>query len=222
MDKSIGVGSIIGLIIFSTLYVLQSTNFTKSQKIILFLFVIFPPLQWVSILILKYYNKYNRENTKEFKTVLKQKSIVENLTELNQKGLITNEEYYSKIEKIESEKAEINLKNLKEYKQLANLRESGILTTEEFETKVLLLKGKLTKLNKSSLNDKNIEYRIVDGYSEGFAVIINNDLDYGFIDLEKNIVIDFIFDYAENFKNGYAKVKFKGVFKTINYEGTII
>ena len=65
MDKNIGIGVIIGLLTFSSIYVWQSKNFSKTQKIILLISVVFAPLQWIGILIFSLYNKVNLENSPE-------------------------------------------------------------------------------------------------------------------------------------------------------------
>ena len=66
MENNIGVGLIVGLVIASSLYVWNSKDFTKEQKIFLLVCIIFPPSQWVFILIILAYNK-NKENNSEEK-----------------------------------------------------------------------------------------------------------------------------------------------------------
>ena len=73
MDKSIGVGLIVGGVIASSLYVYQSDKFTKAQKAFLLICIIFPPLQWISILILLGINNYRIQNSPE---VLKEKQVI--------------------------------------------------------------------------------------------------------------------------------------------------
>ena len=100
MDKSIGVGLIVGGVIASSLYVYQSDKFTKAQKAFLLICIIFPPLQWVSILIILGINNYRKQNSPE---VLREKQTVKetnsfddrikSLKELKDKELLTEEEY---------------------------------------------------------------------------------------------------------------------------------
>ncbi|MAX51550.1 MAG: hypothetical protein CMH22_06180 [Methylophaga sp.] len=100
MDKSIGVGLIVGGVIASSLYVYQSDKFTKAQKAFLLICIIFPPLQWISILILLGINNYRIQNSPE---VLKEKQVIKEansfddriklLKELKDKELLTEEEY---------------------------------------------------------------------------------------------------------------------------------
>jgi hypothetical protein len=62
MNENIGVGLIVGLAIGTSLYIWNSDNFTKPQKIGLVCCIIFPPMQWGSILLVLAYNKYQSEN----------------------------------------------------------------------------------------------------------------------------------------------------------------
>ena len=100
MDKSIGVGLIVGGVIASSIYVYQSDKFSKAQKVFLLICIIFPPLQWISILILLGINNYRIQNSPE---VLKEKQVIKEansfddriklLKELKDKELLTEEEY---------------------------------------------------------------------------------------------------------------------------------
>lgn len=137
MENNIGVGTIIGLVIASSLYVWNSQNFTKNQKIILLIFIVFPPLQWISILLVLVYNNFINQNKPETKL----NSAKENLTELKNKGLLTIDEYNSKVEKIEIQRNDYDIKNSIEYKQLKSLFDSGILSHDEFNSKIQLLKN---------------------------------------------------------------------------------
>lgn len=214
MDNSIGIGLIVGLITASSIYVWNSDEFTKEQKVFLLIAVVFAPVQWLGILVIKYYNKHKFEKTPERKTEKKLDSNISNLTELKDKGILTDEEFKTKVAKINDEKDEQCLKNSLEYRQLQSLLDGGVLTKEEFDNKVSLLKNKHKVIIK--------DFRIVNGFSEGLALAINSELDYGFVDNEGNIVILFKFDHAENFINGIAKVKYNGEFKNINKKGEFV
>lgn len=144
MNDNIGVGLIVGLVTASSLYVWNSKNFTKVQKIFLLIFLIFPPLQWVSILLVLVYNKFQIENSSKATTAKKNidseinlYSAKTNLYELKEKGIISKDEFNSKIEQIR--KTEYDIINSIEYKQLKSLLDSGILTKEEFNNKVKLI-----------------------------------------------------------------------------------
>jgi uncharacterized membrane protein len=164
MDKNIIIGLIVGLVTATSFYVWNSDNFTKIQKTFLLIFVVFAPLQWVSILIILLYNKIKRENTVEFKDEIKQKFAIENLKELNQKGILTDEEFKSKFENIKVEKERKNLKNSTEYKQLKSLYNSNILTKDEFHKKTESLKSDSIQYNydsqKSNIeNNSNLSFK---------------------------------------------------------------
>ena len=148
MEHSIGVGVIVGLTTASSFYIYKSEKFSSVQKTILLICVIFPPAQWLGILIVLAYNNFIENNSVEKTTERKIEnkintlnSQVESLKDLKEKGILTSEEYNQKVEKLEAEKAEQDLKNSTEYKQLKSLLDSGVLTKEEFENKINLLKG---------------------------------------------------------------------------------
>ncbi len=219
MEHSIGVGAIVGLAVATSIYVWQHEYFSKAEKTVLLLCVIIPPIQWLGILGIHIYYNYKAKNikTKVVERNIKEKadSSINTLTELNRKGILTDEEYKEKIEKVENEKAKQDVVNSTEYRQLKNLLNLGVLTKEEFQTKIVLL-------NSKALKPKTEEFRIIDGFSENLALVINVDLDYGFINEENEIVIPFIFDHAENFVNGISNVRYKGVFRKINTKGEFI
>lgn len=207
-----GVGLIIGLVFGTTLYVWNSERFNKTQRIVLSVFILFPPLQWASILLILIYNYFINQS----KPQVKLNSAKEDLTELKNKGIITEEVYNEKISKIDEKISKEDILETKEYKQLKRLFDSGIFTKEEFENKIDILK------NKVSVDIDYKEFRIVDGFSEGLAVAINNTLDYGYVNEENEVVIDFVFEHAENFKNGIAKVRINREFKNIDLTGNVI
>lgn len=221
MDKSIGIGSIVGLTFASSLYVWNNEKFSKAQKAVLLVLLIFPPAQWIGILVVLAYNNYKLNNSIEKVQERKVEQVkvnldnsISSLKDLKDKGILTAEEYKTKVAKINAEKEEQSLKNSLEYRQLKSLLDSGVLTKEEFESKLNLLK------NKPKVKIK--DFRIVDGFSEGLALAINSELDYGFVDNDGNVIIPFKFEHAENFKEGSAKVRHNGEFKSINKKGEFI
>lgn len=158
MDSNLLVAVIITLVTVSSIYLWQSDRFNKAQKTLLLLCFVFPPLQWIMILIVIYYNKYKTENTPEIRDVkiyeaLKTKlnSSINNLKDLKEKGLLTQKEFNSKVEKIQTEKTNTDLKNTTEFRQLQNLFNDGILTKDEFESKINILNSSYTKV----INNKN-------------------------------------------------------------------
>ena len=144
MENNIGVGIIVGLVITSSLYVWNSINFTQNQKTFLLLCFIFPPLQWIGIIAILAYNNFKAENNStqsiKISSESKLKISKENLNELKEKGILTEEEHKEKVEKLELQNNEQQIINSIEYSQLKNLLESGILTKEEFDLKVDIVK----------------------------------------------------------------------------------
>ena len=106
MERSIGVGLIIGLVIATSIYVKESASFTKLQKTILLICIVFPPIQWIGILFFTIYNKIQSNNSSERisqkRNELAKKELdssLINLKELKQKGILSEEEYKHKIKK---------------------------------------------------------------------------------------------------------------------------
>lgn len=162
MEHDTGVGIFVGLAIGTSLYIRNSDKFTETQKTSLLFCILFPPLQWVGIIAVLIYNNYKISKSLENAAknrVEKVKSSLDNSTNnlenLKNKGLLTEEEYKNKIEKIDSKLVEENLINSIEYKQLYSLLENGILTTEEFEDKLIVLKSCLKKDEKLNISIKN-------------------------------------------------------------------
>lgn len=151
MEHNIGVGVIVGLAFASSIYIWNNEKFNSTQKTILLICIIFPPAQWLGILLVLIYNSNIENNTIERKTEKKLDSTISSLTELKDKGILTEEEYNTKVDKIEAEKIEQNLKNSLEYKQLKSLFDDGVLTKEEFDSKI-------QKINDSiAVTKKNID-----------------------------------------------------------------
>lgn len=169
MEHNVGVGVIVGLTVTSFVYIWNNEKFSKEQKIGLLLCTIFPPAQWVGILIVLAYNSNKENNTVEQKTEKKLDSTISNLVELKNKGILTEDEYISKVNKIELEKEDNFLKNSKEYNQLKSLLDSDILTKNEFENKIILLKESIknSTINKESnfvesLNNQTVNRETTD------------------------------------------------------------
>lgn len=162
MSKEIWIGAFVGLVTTSTIYVWNSENFTKTQKLLLLACVACFPLQWLGIIACLLYNKHKENNTEEkiAERKIEQKTNllnfqIENLKDLNEKGILNDEEYNQKAAKIEQEKTEENLKNSQEYKQLKSLFENGILTKEEFGNKIdFIKKNKSFITTNDAIDDK--------------------------------------------------------------------
>lgn len=172
MENNIAVGTIIGLVTASSFYIYNSNKINSTQKTVLMICILFPPVQWLGILIVLAYNNYIENNSFEKITERKieQKtntlnSQVESLKDLKEKGILTEEEYSQKISRIEQEKKEENLKNSQEYKQLKSLFDSGVLTKEEFDTKHQLLQNVPQKELPTEIINETID-SLKDKYSE--------------------------------------------------------
>jgi len=143
MDQKIGIGIIVGLTFASTSFIWTSAYFTKTQKIVLGILLLFPPAQWVLAIFLGLWNKSNN-STVGFSEDKANKQINE-LGDLKLKKVLTEKEYKSKIKLIiEKEQVKLFLKS-SEYKSLKDLKDNGILTKQEFEEKSELLKNNILK-----------------------------------------------------------------------------
>lgn len=147
MENSIGVGIIVGLTIGTSLFVYNSDRFNKIQKTFLLICIVFPPLQWISILVILGYNSYKKETSftvREAKSINKKSSgyeeKIESLKDLKQRGIVTEEEYNIKTEKLKNLKFDSQLKLSEDYKKLKSLYNEGILTNEEFERKLDIIR----------------------------------------------------------------------------------
>ena len=183
MDNSIGVGAIVGLAFASSIYVWKSESFGVLQKTILYICIIFPPAQWLGILIMLIYNNIKVENSAEKVSERKVEQVktkldssINSLTELRDKGILTDVEYYEKVAKIKTEKAQQEIQNSSQYRQLKSLRDSGILTKEEFENKIKLIKIEEVKTNAEKLIEVNEEDSFTIGdilaYTSASVVIV--------------------------------------------------
>lgn len=136
MESNILVGTLIGITLASTAYVWNSEEYNSSQKVLLTIFIIFPPLQWLSIILILIYNRTLKTKSIQEVTTTNLTNAIDNLKELKDKGILNEEEYNLKSEKIQSEKIENQILNSTEYLQLKNLYDLKVLSKEEFESKV--------------------------------------------------------------------------------------
>ena len=173
MDKDIGVGLLVGLLIATTIYVYNSVRFSNTQKIILYICIIFAPAQWLLILIFLAVNYTISENSKERKEekAVKSETInysnkLETLKDLHKQGILSDDEYYEKSAKLKSEILQSEIKQTPEYKKLKSLYDDGILTKEEFEAK--------TKNIKPSTNhvSNKTDHKESKGYDTPFYISI--------------------------------------------------
>lgn len=135
------------------------------------------------------------------------------LKELKDKGILTEQEYEEKLKKLVEDDLEKSLENYNEYKQLKSLYNDGILTKDEFENKVEFLKNKL----RSDKEDRNKNEP-----SEGMILVTDDDLNYGFTDINGNVVIKTQYEYAEDFSEGLALVRLNSKFGYIDKKGNVV
>jgi len=158
MDNKILIGLLVGLTFTTTLFVWNSQKFNKTLRIVLTLFVVFPPIQWaiiIIILIFKSFDFFNSESENKLRT---SKASINDLLVLKNKGLISENEFKQKVEKLEADKFEVKIKQSDEYKKLKWLFDSKVLTEEEFSTKVKMLHGIYNHNNvKTNTFDDNLK-----------------------------------------------------------------
>ena len=295
MDKSIGVGLIVGLAIATSLYVYNTDRFNTAQKVILYICVFVPPVQWLLILIFLLYDyilKQTSNEGKEKRVIQKQTSDydskLEYLKDLKDKGILTKEEYTQKSAKLKSEKKHTEIKQTDEYKKLKSLYDDDVLTKEEFESKVQKLstsqsgflfhkikegssrrigdfeeyvidnnlgekyehiykaikdnrffiykegeilffdtKSEILNFLKSKKHYKSftyqgIDYNIADNLSEGYFLISDENLNYGFANKDKIVTIKPKYEFAESFRDGLALVRLNRKFGFIDYSGKVV
>lgn len=154
----------------------------------------------------------------EKKTVSQQESFnvkIDTLKQLKEKGILTDQEYESKVKKVEEDNVSKSLENYEEYKQLSALYEDGILTKEEFENKVEILKYKINTKKETVIGEEQ-------HFFEGLCIFTNEDLDFGFKNEQGQIIIEPIYEYAENFNNGFALVRVNRKFGFIDKNGKVV
>ncbi len=154
MEKNIVVGIFVGLTFASTISIIESTYFTKNQKIFLGILVVFPPAQWILALVIGIWNKQT-ESTIGFKIDNANKNNIE-LEKLKKLGVLSEKEYLEKKDKVLNLKInELFLKS-EEYLSLKKLKKNNILTQAEFEEKSKLLKNKILEDVDFEENKENI------------------------------------------------------------------
>ena len=76
----------------------------------------------------------------------------------------------------------------------------------------------LEKKNRNSRSDIICNFNIIEGYHEGLALAIDENLNYGFVDDSRNTIIPFQYNLAQNFSNGLAVVMVGNKYGYINKE----
>ncbi|MEZ4877809.1 MAG: WG repeat-containing protein [Flavobacterium sp.] len=141
---------------------------------------------------------------------------------------INDESYLFKQGFIDNNVLALKIDGVKEY---AILLDENNLNKEILNLKSLELYLENFYINKliydnNSISNKIVllrdeEYRIIDEFKDGFAVIIDSELNYGYINENSEIVKICIFEFAENFACNLALVrensKFGFIDKSFNY-----
>lgn len=157
MDNNIGIGIIVGATVGTSMYVYVSSVFSKNQKILLLVCFVFPPLQWLLIILLLLFNKYlanNSETIENEKRIDNYDNNIKSLKELRDSKILTEEEYNAKVNNLENSKFESHLKISEDYNKLKRLYEDGILTQQEFDKKIDILRTNQKKY--SVVKDKHL------------------------------------------------------------------
>jgi len=177
------------------------------------------------------HNKIRKEKQKE-RAYLKERAIIneisekeENLTNLRDKGILSEEEFNSKISKIHQDRAKSELEKTQEYQQLQQLYKSEVLTKEEFDTKVnLLIKKQNLEPQEIGLKNKfsNTGLQKLGEFKEARARVWDEDQLYGFVNSNYEVVIPPKYSLAEDFSEGLALVMLYSEFGFINKNGEVI
>ena len=85
----------------------------------------------------------------------------------------------------------------------------------------LIIKFLNEKFDKN-FKHQNIDYRIAGELSEGYFLITDPDLNYGFANESKHLVIKPVYEHAENFREGLALVRLNKKFGFIDKNGHVV
>lgn len=169
MNDKIGVAFLVGLVFMTTIHIIKSDYFTKTQKNILGILIIFPPAQWILALIIGIWNKQT-EATIGFKIDSVNKNNNE-LQKLKKLGVLTEQEYNEKAKKVLQMKSDELFLKSEQYNSLKKLKKKNILTQEEFEQKTEILKNKIISKIDFSESNEIIESEQHSGNSKSAKII---------------------------------------------------
>jgi hypothetical protein len=180
-------------------------------------------LMWLINYIKKF--KSNREQKTILEKVKSENRIKneieekkEKLKDLKNNNILSEKEFEKKLEKVNDEELSINLKSNSDYLKLLELYNSGIFDKTEFDEKVKVIKSKIN----NKRNIINNHYRIVGEFKCGLATAIDNELNYGYVDENQNIIIGFNYEFASDFNNDRALVRLGGKFGFIDTQNKLI
>jgi hypothetical protein len=174
MNERVVVGFMVGLVFSVGTWVWYSDFFTKAQKIIISISLLFPPGALAVILLISIYNKISESNiaaprTAENRPIKDLKILEESLSkikELHLKGIFSDSELNEKASELENQiqsikeervnqSFELKVKETEEYKALVVLRSSQVIDGEEFDKKVKkLVEQYSSEVSSPHLNDR--------------------------------------------------------------------
>lgn len=194
MDKSIGIGIMVGVFISIGFLIYELKKKAKDR----------------------YVNKDLYKARKEADEI---DDKLEKLSDLYNDGYLTQDEFNQKSAKLKADKTKKEVEQTDEYKKLKDLYDDGILTKEEFESKIDSLSKKETI--KQERKDK-FNFNIADKISEELYLITDTEINYGFADADYKVVIEPKYEYAESFSYGLALVRINGKFGFIDKNDCLV
>jgi hypothetical protein len=145
--------------------------------------------------------------------------IKSNLLELKESGVLSGIEYDSKLKKIEEEETNDEILKSDEYLKLKNLYDAGVFDTKEFEEKTAVIKNKLIKILTNSSRSHLNNYNIIGEFKCGLALATDSEVMYGFVDENQKVAVEFKYDFAKDFRDNLAFIRFQNKFGFINTSG---
>lgn len=162
---------------------------------------------------------------KERATIKEISEKEEQLLNLRNKGILSDEEFNSKISKIRQNRAKTEFEKTQEYQQLKQLYKSEVLTKEEFDSKIdLLIKKQNLESQEIGLKNKlsNTGLQQLGEFKEAMARVWNEDQLYGFVNSDYKVVISPKYNLAEDFSDGLALVMLYSEFGFIDKSGEVV
>lgn len=183
------------------------------------------------------------------KKEVEQTAEYKKLKDLYDDGILTKEEFESKVQKLSTSQSGFLFRKIKEgnsrrigvyeeyiidnnlgekyehiYKAIKDNRffiykEGEILF---FDTKSEILNFLKSKKHYKSFTYQGIDYNIADNLSEGYFLISDGNLNYGFANRDKIVTIKPKYEFADSFSNGLALVRFNRKFGFIDYSGKVV
>jgi len=172
MDKTIGIGFLIGLLIFIISLISGSKIFTQTQKrVSITLCILFFPLGLVVTLI---FYLVNKSQTNDFAISDNEKQHyqheLKDLNHLFSRGIISEKELNLKKQELLKKKKLEKLENSEDYQSLVRLKNKGILSNSEFIEKVQKIEKSLIHHEQSVIISRNHHT----GSINGFNISVNN------------------------------------------------